>query len=141
MDALEDLFPGLRGSQYEITSPEDIEYNCIAWATGDTEHWWWPDESSYWPAGVPLEETIAAFVAVFEQLGFESCDDPLPEVGFEKVAIYASPDGTPTHAAKQVEHRFWSSKLGALQDIQHSLNDLIGTDYGDVVRILKRRSV
>ena len=43
MADLESLFPGLRGSGYLITSPEDIDYNCVAWAADDEEHWWWPE--------------------------------------------------------------------------------------------------
>ena len=70
MDDLESLFPGLHGSGYLVTSPADIRYNCVAWAAEDEEHWWWPDEDSYWPEGVAREETIAAFVAAFEKLGF-----------------------------------------------------------------------
>jgi hypothetical protein len=139
MDALEDLFPGLLGSNYERTSPEDIRYNCIAWAAGDPENWWWPDDSSYWPANSPREETVSAFVATFQQIGFEECEGPAPEAGFEKVAIYALVDGTPTHAAKELANGFWSSKLGQLQDIKHRLEDLAGTVYGDVVGYVKRR--
>jgi hypothetical protein len=140
MDSLEDLFPRLRGSKYEVTSPEDIRYNCIAWVVGDPERWWWPDDSSHWPTGSPREETVAAFVATFQQIGFEECEASPPEAGFEKVAIYASADGIPTHAAKQLENGLWSSKLGQLQDIQHHLEDLASLEYGDVVRFLKRRS-
>jgi hypothetical protein len=81
MAELERLFPGLRGSGYEVTSPEDIRYNCIAWTVGDTEHWWWPDEDSHWPDDLAREKTLAAFVAVYAQLGFQPCDDPNPEDG------------------------------------------------------------
>jgi len=37
MDHLESLFPGLRVSGYVVTSPEDIRYNCLAWAAEDKE--------------------------------------------------------------------------------------------------------
>jgi hypothetical protein len=140
MESLEELFPRLRDSEYQVTRPEDIVYNCIAWAAGDTERWWWPDESSYWPEDAPREETVAAFASAFERLGFESCDHATLEEGLEKVAIYASPDGVPTHVARQLANGSWSSNLGRLQDIQHRLEDLVGDDYGDVVRFLKRRS-
>jgi hypothetical protein len=40
MERLEALFPRLRGTAYRITSPASEVYNCIAWAAGDTEHWW-----------------------------------------------------------------------------------------------------
>jgi hypothetical protein len=138
MDHLETLFSALGGSGYVITSPADDRYNCIAWAAHDNERWWWPDEDSYWPDGAPREETIAAFVAVYGELGFVSCDDPLLEAGYEKVAIYAAPDGMPTHAARQLPSGLWTSKLGQLQDIQHQLEDLAGPVYGSCARFLKR---
>jgi hypothetical protein len=138
MDHLESLFPGLHGSGYVITSPADDRYNCVAWSAHDQGRWWWPDEDSYWPEGVPREETIAAFVAALGELGFRSCDDPLLEPGYEKVAIYTMPDGIPTHVARQLPSGSWSSKLGQLQDIQHQLEDLAGAAYGDCAHFLKR---
>ncbi len=138
MDHLETLFPGLRGAGYVITSPADDRYNCIAWAAQDTGRWWWPADDSYWPEGAPREETIGAFIAAYGELGFISCDDPLLESGYEKLAIYAAPDGTPTHVARQLPSGFWSSKLGQLQDIQHQLEDLAGPVYGSCAQFLKR---
>jgi hypothetical protein len=102
MDDLESLFPSLRGSGYVVTSPEDIRYNCLAWAADDTERWWWPDEDSHWAEGAVREETIAAFVAAYGELGFVSCDGPVLELGYEKIVVYASPDGTPAYVARQL---------------------------------------
>jgi hypothetical protein len=138
MDQLETLFPGLRGSDYVITSPADDRYNCIAWAAHDKERWWRPDEDSYWPEEAPREESIAAFITAYGALGFVSCDDSLLEPGYEKVAIYSGPDGTPTHVARQLPSGVWSSKLGQLQDIQHHLDDLAGSAYGSCAHFLKR---
>ncbi len=138
MEHLETLFLGLHGSGYVVTSPMDDRYNCVAWAADDRERWWWPDQDSYWPEGAPREETITAFVAAYGDLGFVSCDDPLIETGYEKVAIYAAPDGTPTHVARQLPSGLWSSKIGQLQDIQHQLEDLAGPAYGACARVLKR---
>ena len=138
MDDLETLFPGLRDSGYVITSPEDIRYNCVAWAAGDEERWWWPDEDSYWPEGIAREETITAFVAAYGGLGFVQCDSPAFEEGYEKIAIFA--DYTiPTHVARQLSSGFWSSKLGQLQDIQHRLESMAGSLYGDCKCFLKRQ--
>jgi hypothetical protein len=50
------MFPGLAHGGYQVTSPRDSDYNCIAWAAGDTHNWWWPGGDvgkEYWPAGVP----------------------------------------------------------------------------------------
>jgi hypothetical protein len=60
---LEDVFPGLRGQPYQIASPRDHRYNCIAFAAGDEGNWWWPDaaEEDTWPSGVARAETVEAF--------------------------------------------------------------------------------
>lgn len=42
---IEQLFPGLQGTSFEITSPRDRRYNCVAWAANDTRRWWWPGEA------------------------------------------------------------------------------------------------
>ena len=110
VNELELLFPGLRGTAYGVTSPPDRKYNCIAWAAGDTRRWWWPDpppddEGYHWPPGVSNEETVAAFIAVFVTLGYEPCDETAVELGWERVALYATADGVPTHAARQLHLR------------------------------------
>jgi hypothetical protein len=143
-DSLDVLFPGLRGTDCRVTSPADRRYNCIAWAAGDTRRWWWPDpppddEGYHWPPGVSNEETLAAFVAAFVALGYEPCTDEGQEAGWEKVALYATADGAPAHAARQLSGGRWSSKLGRGQDIEHDLRALEGADYGKVVQILRRR--
>ena len=81
---LEQKFPRLRGTIYNIISPETADYNCIAWAAGDTERWWWPIPPSYWPLGVSLQETIESFIQAFVTLGFVPTDSDQLEPGFEK---------------------------------------------------------
>lgn len=132
-------FPNLRHSGYEITSPEDRGYNCIAWAAGVTDAWWWPDpwEIGYWPNGVPREETIQAFIQAFGTRGYTPCEDDSLEAAFEKIALYANA-GVPTHAARQLEDGRWSSKCGDLEDIAHTLDGLAGTSYGQRVVTLAR---
>jgi len=49
-----------------------------------------------------------------------------------------SPPSVPLHVARQLPSGRWSSKLGALQDIEHDLHDLEGTEYGSVVLVMKR---
>jgi len=68
MDNLESLFPGLRGSGYLVTSPQDIRYNCVAWAAEDEEHWWWPDEDSSWPEGVAEELLVSVLFSPKKEL-------------------------------------------------------------------------
>jgi hypothetical protein len=142
VNPLEDLFPRLSGNEYQITSPKTIDYNCIAWAAGDTQQWWWPSEdldNDYWPPGVPRERTQEAFVAAFAALGYVVCESEDSEAGYEKIALFADADG-PTHAGRQLSNDRWTSKLGKLEDIEHALHNLDGGPYGAVILIMKRKT-
>lgn len=139
--ALESLFPRLAGVAYEITSPAAAEYNCLAWAAADDSRWWWPDEFGmyYWPRESPRQSTVEAFVQAYRSMGFEICQDAALEAGWEKIAIFAGQDGTPTHAARQLSTGAWTSKLGKLEDIVHpDPLDVGGNVYGGPVRFLRR---
>lgn len=138
---LEILFPALIGGGYQVTGPHDQTYNCIAWAAGSTDAWWWPvgpHLQVYWPEGAPREETVAAFQSAFATRGYATCEGTALEVGQEKVAIYADPTGCPTHASRQRPSGRWTSKLGELEDIEHELPQLEGEQYGRVVCVMKR---
>jgi hypothetical protein len=92
VNRLEEVFPGLAGTPYRVTSPRDNDYNCVAWAAGQTRSWWWPGpdlEKEYWPPGVPREETLAAFQQAIATLGYLACEGEGTEPGFEKVALFA----------------------------------------------------
>jgi hypothetical protein len=137
----EDVFPGLTGRDYRITSPANRDYNCVAWAVGDTGDWWWPGphvEIEYWPAGIPREVTLFACRELFASLGYVACDSEELEPGFEKIALFANTGGKPGHAARQLPEGRWASKVGKLEDIEHGLHDLAGEVYGSVVQIMKR---
>ncbi len=161
---LERHFPNLTRQVYEVKSNPTpftnanivLPYNCIAFAAGDDKRWWWPDGVHYWPAGVTQEETVEAFIEMFESLGYEKCEknNPAHEPGFDKVAIYWTKVGnpwtlpkSPTHAALQIHDGIWKSKLGEHEDIEHiNLECLTGDDmtgriepYGVPVQIMKRR--
>jgi hypothetical protein len=140
---LEDLFPGLQSSPYVVTSPATKDYNCVAWAVGDVSRWWWPDpdpdnDAVYWPADVDREEKLSAFAAALATLGYQPSGTADLEAGVEKVALFARPDGSPTHAARQLPDGRWTSKLGALSDIEHDLAAIAGVEYGAVARIFAR---
>lgn len=140
---IEGKFPRLREGVYETRSPIDQDYNCIAFAAGDTERWWWPKASflggAYWPDGAPREETLSAFQAAFGTLGYEPCESGDLEPGHERVAIYAEPSGMPTHAARQLPDGTWVSKLGQAFDIMHLTPEGVGgSAYGEVVAYLRR---
>ena len=92
------------------------------------------------PEGISREESLASFIAAFALLGYEVATSAEHELTFEKVAILASSDGTPTHMARQLANGSWTSKLGSLEDIAHiDLHGVAGSDYGEVVAILRRR--
>jgi hypothetical protein len=131
-------FPNLTTTNHRITSDPTPEYNCIAWAAGDTEHWWQP--GVYWPASVEGEGYgIATLVQLFQSLNFVDCQKRSDfESGFEKVALYGAGIFY-THAAKQAASGKWSSKLGRDVDIEHDTpEDVAGGVYGEVLAIMKR---
>lgn len=139
--AIEEIFPNLTSTGYKVLRPADPSFNCVAWAAGIDDDWWWPDTHGFcdWPTGAPREKTISAFVRAFATLGFEECDHADTEDGFEKIAIYAIGD-LPTHVARQVETGAWTSKLGNEELIEHALKGLEGDTYGRVVVFMKRIS-
>lgn len=133
-------YPYLVSTNYHITSPDTIDYNCVAWAAEDTQRWWWPDpmRESYWPVNVPREETLNAFIKAFEALGYVICETPDLEENYQKIAIYLLNE-QPTHVARQLLNGKWTSKLGQDEDIEHdTLEALTGARYGQVAQIMKR---
>jgi hypothetical protein len=136
-------FPNLRDEDWEQTSDIDPAYNCIAYAAGRIDVFWWPDPfgpplDDYWPLNVRRDETIEAFVELFGTCGYEPCSDGLLEEGYEKIVLYAL-GRTPTHAAKQLADGRWTSKLGPCEDIRHvNLECLEGPCYGRPVQFLRR---
>jgi hypothetical protein len=142
VERIERVFPGLRGTSYQVTSPQDDADNCIAWAAGDTANWWWPDEatgpeSAHWPSGAARVESLEAFRQAFATLGYVVCADDRLEASYEKIALFAL-TGEPKHAARQLPSGRWTSKLGPMEDVEHALHDLTGMAYGSVVLVMKR---
>ncbi|MBI4389802.1 MAG: hypothetical protein HY580_06435 [Nitrospinae bacterium] len=140
----EESFPNLKKNpaNYRITSEATRSYNCIAWASGETHRWWWPDPDDqyyYWPSDLPREQTLSVFIRAYEGLGYALCSNFELEKDYLKVAIFADKDGNPTHAARQLANGRWTSKLGKDVDIEHELNGVEGPVYGTAVRVLKKR--
>lgn len=138
-------FPGLRyDGGFRITSPEDADYNCIAWAYGRKDCWLWPDEDvdgvEVWLQNSKGDVSIRTFIEAYKLQGYEVCDSDELETDMEKVALYAYPDTDEcTHAARQMTDGMWTSKLGPSFDICHSSPYTIqGRLYGMVVCILRR---
>ena len=154
LEKLRNSFPKLRYGHDRVTSDRTPEtdptpYNCIAWAAGDSARWWEYDPEGdlgfevYWPQNITDDNTTSSWVKVFEtELGYTLTKNSKYERGFEKIAIYAK-GKTPTHVARQIGNKKWTSKLGFGYDIEHgNLHCLSGhtdSEYGDVVKLLKRK--
>ena len=141
VEHIQALFPKLQRAPFRVTSPPDPAYNCIAWAAGDTNDWWWPlenPEDAYWPEGVLRTRTLESFRDVFATLGYTVCAGERSEVDADKIALFADGLGIPTHAARQLPNGRWTSKLGSGEDIEHELHDLEGDLYGKVVLVMRR---
>ncbi len=147
------LFPGLATTPWSIKSPLDDCYKCIAWAACRTDIQWWPaagNPDAYWPPGADYNDSVDAFIQAFGTIGYRPCEDSKFQIGYQKVAIYASSDRRVLHMARQ--HFFgrgWLSKCGSLEDIQHAdleciagnpspLLAALGRTYGAVDTVLKR---
>ena len=137
---IEKIFPGLGVGNYTIRSPSTPEYNCIAWAAEDIEAWWWPDANNqyYWPDEVPREESFEAFKDLFEKWDYQECETGDYEEGYQKIAIYVNANNKPTHMSRQLSSGIWTSKLGQIEDIEHSFQGLDSPTYGSIAVIMKR---
>jgi hypothetical protein len=105
-------FPRLTPGNHQNTSPATGVYNCLAWAAGENTRWWEPGK--FWPC--PLLSTVftlADVIAALHTVGYDLCPDGVPQVGFEKLALYADGIDDPTHVARQLPDGRWTSKLGA----------------------------
>lgn len=137
-------FPALADDPaFAVTSPETWDYNCIAWAHQEIRWEWgtidYPDDPPYWPASVPRGEMISHFIANFQASGFSVCDSESLDENFLKIALFTDPDGVVTHAARQLSDGTWTSKIGGMSDIRHSLHSLEGEIYGKVHCIMRRQ--
>lgn len=142
------VFPGLGlDEHFDVTSPEDPSYNCIAWAYQIKGRWMWPpagdpaplDAVTFWPDENSSDD-VEEFVNAFRMKGYEKCDDAGFEDGYRKIALYVK-NGTRecTHAARQLSNGYWTSKLGQWYDIQHSTpREIEGRVYGVVYCYMKR---
>ena len=137
---------GLRGTDFAITGGWSEQYNCIAWAVGESHRWWGPlaEDEGYWPAGHQPDAAIETVQAGLAMAGFEACTDGSLAAGVEKIALFADEHGF-THVARQLESGRWTSKLGSDCDIEHELEALEGFDdspdayrYGRVAGFMSR---
>ncbi|HEU4712680.1 MAG TPA: hypothetical protein VFS76_14000 [Pyrinomonadaceae bacterium] len=144
---LECWFPNLENEVYCAESESDEDYNCIAWAAGDTSTFWWPSADpldAFWPIAW-REESKECFIEAFGHIrqndNYEVCDPPDFdfEPGFEKVALYLDAQDKPQHMARQLASGIWTSKLGKSWDILHQTEKGVeGARYGSAVIVMRR---
>jgi hypothetical protein len=111
---------------YQLASPRDDSYNCVAWALDVKGKNLWPKHDFDWPRAPRASSEIDEFESVLSLFGYERCESALWEgATVEKLAIYTA-DGNPEHIARQrPQDGRWTSKLGRGEDIIHdSLRDL-----------------
>lgn len=137
-------FTNAAGKLCDKKSPKSDKYNCIAFAMGDVDRWWWPTKKPtagvFWPlrgAG-HREPFVSNFMNMLQHQGFALCPSGAYEVGFEKVAMYAKPFDQVTHLARLLSDGTWHSKLGPDEDVIHELEALEGTKYGKVVGFYRK---
>ncbi|MFN0165785.1 MAG: hypothetical protein ACKV22_05075 [Bryobacteraceae bacterium] len=132
-------FPDLTDDNHTETSPEDFEYNCLAFVLGDLRNWWEPPGlfGHYWPDGFSADVTVDTAVSILKLHGYidEVAIGTTPDV--EAVAVYA--EGSEwTHFAK-FSHNMWFSKLGGGKDISHERLESLEGYFGKVVRVLAKQ--
>ena len=138
---IEDELPHLASEGYQVTSEPDGDYNCIAYAAGETDRWWSHVERAdyYWPEHASRTPAIASLIEAFTGLGYEVCENASHEPGFKRIALYADGQGNWTHAAVQLPGGSWSSKLGPDEDISHQTPESLDRDaYGEVHCFMRR---
>jgi hypothetical protein len=137
LSAMRKTFPN--GRSLVFTSPRTQTHTCIAYAMGDEARVWWPIGfgDPYWPPGVHRALTRTSFHDAFWTMGYRPCADGALVEGIEKVCLYEK-NQKPTHAARQLPSGRWRSKIGSDEDIEHTLEDLIGRVYGRPVAFFAR---
>jgi hypothetical protein len=142
--------PNLAASDHSWSSPETKQYNCIAYAVGDSQRWWQPltpDQQRllppfyFWPRGVRRGDySVANYIRAYQTLGYTACGmNGDLEPGFAKVVLYEL-DGRATHAAMQLPNGDWSSKAGPFQDFCHAGPDAVaGGLYGNIAVYMRRQ--
>ena len=153
------LFPKLKlDLQFRISSPKNINYNCIAWADYHDDEYWWPEVTPYnkldgvkyvWPFKIKNSEKLEFFIELFSKLGYieESDNIENEHPNYRKIALFVKVGSDLsdrlscecTHAVRQLSNGLWASKLGRNHDIEHSNpHDLEGQGYGIIAIILKK---
>lgn len=136
-------FPNLKKCKFRITSPQNDKYNCIAWAANDTSKKWWPDASCiyYWPNIAPRNNSLPAFLAAFQTIGYKHITNSDLELYNDVIAFMADTNNRITHAIRRINRDLWTSKLGDEWDIEHELHAIDGPIYGKICAFMGRNMV
>lgn len=148
-ECIHEWMPHLTTVPFDVKSPTDRGYNCVAWAVGDDTKIWSPAVGVggkllggyFWPEPAPKLPTVNATEMVFELEGFVRTDigDTAPEPGVEKIAIFGYDEmGLVTHAARQTASDRWSSKMGDCGDVEHELRDIQGGVLGELQSVMRK---
>jgi hypothetical protein len=134
------VFPNSLTEPFEKTSEQTDDYNCIAWAYGINNKKLWPNALGYdWPRDVPNVPKLESFIILFEKIGFKKCKNGCLKIGYDKIAIYCDIKGEPKHASKQLSDGKWSSKLGRMEDVSHTVFSMSDGFYGNITTYMERR--
>ena len=73
---IEEDLPLLAAEGYQVTSEPSHEYNCIAYAVGETDRWWSHSTGAgyYWPEHASRTPAIQSLIEAFAGLGYELCE-------------------------------------------------------------------
>lgn len=137
---LESVFPGLSLTAHSRTSDSSPDYNCLAWAIGETHRWWesYNLPGYHWPNGIKGDGSVKSVIKALRLSGFVRCKDGTIEEQFEKLAIYGE-SGEFMHIARQLADGKWTSKFGKSIDMSHDNAEcLCGDEYGAVEAYMRR---
>lgn len=154
-DELIACFPQLADDpHFKITSPQTVEYNCIAWAMGFEKRWvacFVPSSAHdndgmynhirerfvWWPKGVEMSMRKEALVDAFRAVGFEITDNQDYEDEYDKAVLYER-DGNWTHASRIISDSVEHSKFGESWDGCHGRDRFSDSNYGNPFAYMKR---
>jgi hypothetical protein len=116
------LFPNLDVDRVVVTGEVSAAYNCIALTVGFTDRWLWPGSS------------IAHFDTFYHNFGYvRSGNGTIATWGRSLSNITHGCVSGPRHGPR------WESKCGGDLQIQHGLQELIGSHYGRIVAFYRKR--
>ena len=70
---IDEQMPLLAAEGYQVTSGPTEEYNCIAYAVGETDRWWShvADADYYWSEHASHTPFVQSLIEAFAGLGYE----------------------------------------------------------------------